>query len=237
MSHLIVELYEQFGGKFPCCALDDHDVSNRQYFHDLQERGIADRAARVVVRRGDEYRTGDHIRLLDQVRPSYADTIAIDPAIANDVDLNEVLFNEHGFAERTEAVLIVTNPNLDSSYRLRVSLYAQVGQKIPSLILYDWEYLRAERLADLNCFHFANKTALIRVEGGPAYQAGDRVILREGLASDSRSYTLELGDYDLTRLLVEESKDPTRPIVGERKSWAESLAALELELRPRVVWN
>jgi hypothetical protein len=88
---------------------------------------------------GDEYRTGDHIHLLPKVKPSYADTITIDPAIAADVDLNEVLFNEHGFAERTEAVLMVTNPNVDGSYRLRVSFYAQVGQKIPSLLLYDWE--------------------------------------------------------------------------------------------------
>jgi len=237
MTHLIVELYERFGDKFPCYALDDHEVSNRQYFHDLHQPGIAGRAARVVVRPGDEYRTGDHIRLLDKVRPSYADTIAIDPAVADDVDLNEVLFNEHGFAERAEAVLIVTNPNVDSSYRLRVSLYAQVGQKIPSLILYDWEYPLGGHLADLNCFHFAHKTAFIRIERGPAYQEGDRVILREALVPGSRTHALEPGDYDLTRFMVEERRDVAQPIVRERKAWAETVAALELELQPGIIWS
>ena len=236
MSHLMVELYERFGDKFPCCTLDDHDVSNRQYFHDLHRYGLADRTARVIVRPGNEYRTGDHIRLLDKVRQNYADTIAIDPAIAGDVDLNEVLFNEQGLAERAEAVLIVTNPNVDSSYRLRVSLYAQVGQKIPSLILYDWEYPSGGRLADLNCFHFANKAAFIRVERGPAYQEGDRVILRETVASGSQTYALEPGDYNLTGLLVEESKDVSRPIVHGRKYCAETVVALELELQPRIIW-
>ena len=85
MSHLIVELYEHLGDKFPCCTVDNRDVSNRQYFHALHQRGIADRATRVVIRPGEEYRTGNHIRLLDKGRPSYADTIAIDPAIA-DID-------------------------------------------------------------------------------------------------------------------------------------------------------
>jgi hypothetical protein len=237
MSHLIVEFYEQSGSKFPCCTVDDHDVSNRQYFHDLHRRGLADRAARVVVRPGDEYRTGDHIRLLDRVRPSYADTIAIDPAIAGDVDLNEVLFNEHSFAERAEAVLIVTNPNVDSSYRLRVSFYAQVGQKIPSLLLYDWECPQGEHLANLECFHFAHKVASIRVEKGPAYQAGDRAILREALTAGSQAYALEPGDYDLTRFMVEESRETAQPLIRVRKSWAEAIAAIALEFQPRVVWH
>jgi hypothetical protein len=237
MTHLMVELYERFGNKFPCYTLDDHEVSNRQYFHNLHRRGLADRAARVIVRPGNEYRTGDHIRLLDKVRPSYADTIAIDPAIADDVDLNEVRFNEHGFAERAEAVLIVTNPDVDSSHRLRVSLYAQVGQKIPSLILYDWECPQSTHLADLNCFHFAHKTAFIRIERGPTYQARDRVILREALGPSSQTHALEPSDYDLTRFMVEESRDVAQPIVRERKAWAETVAALELELQPGIIWS
>jgi hypothetical protein len=231
----MIEPYERAGDRFPCCTLADHDLRRHQCFYDLHPRGAADRAARVVVRPGDEYHTGDHIRLLDQVRPSYADTIAIDPAIAADVDLNEVLFNEHGFAERTKAVLIVTNPNVDSSYRLRVSLYAQVGQKIPSLLLYDWECPQGGRLADLECFHFAHKVAFIRVEKGPAYQSGDRIILREALTTGPRSYALEPGDYDLNRFMIEARRDVSWPIVWERKSWAESLAAIELDLRPQVI--
>jgi hypothetical protein len=237
MSHLIVELYERFGDRLPCCTLDDHEVSNRQYFHDLQQRGIADRAGRVVVRPGDEYHTGDHVRLLDKARPGYADTIAIDPVIAHDVDLNEVLFDERGFAERAEAVLIVANPNLDSSYRLRLSFYTQPGQHIPSLVLYDWEYSQDRHLADLNYFHFANKAAFIRIEKGPAYREGDRIILREALTSDAESYALEPGDYDLTRFMVVERQDVSRPLVRARKSWAETLAAIELDLRPGIVWH
>jgi hypothetical protein len=237
MSHLIVELYERFGDRFPCCTLDDHEVSNRQYFHDLQQRGIADRAARVIVRPGDEYHIGDHVRLLDKVRRSYADTVVIDPVIANEVDLNEVLFDEQGFTERAEAVLIVPNPNIDSSYRLRVSLYAEVGQKIPSLVLYDWEYPLSECLADLNYFHFANKAAFIRVERGPAYQEGDRIVLRGAPTTDARSYALEPGDYDLTHFMIEERRDVSRPVVRARKCWAETLIAIGLELQPRVIWN
>jgi hypothetical protein len=237
MSHLIVELYERAGDKFPDCIVDDHEVGHRQYFHDLRQRGLADRTARVVVRPGDEYRTGDHIRLLDEVRPSYVDTIAIDPAVAGDVDLNEVLFDERGFAERAEAVLIVTNPNLDSSYRLRVSLYPQMDQKIPSLLLYDWEYSQEGFLTDLEQFHCAHKVAFIRVEPGPTYQAGDRVILREAPAVGSRSYALEPGDYDLTRFMVEEGREVAQPLIRSQKSWAETLAAIELQFQPTVIWH
>ncbi|GIK36898.1 MAG: hypothetical protein BroJett011_07310 [Chloroflexota bacterium] len=237
MSHLIVEFYERFGDKFPCCTVDDHDVRHRQYFHDLHHSGLADRAARVVVRPGDEYRTGDHIRLLDRVQPGYADTVAIDPAIAGDVDLDEVLFNEHGFAERAEAVLIVTNPNADSSYRLRVNFFAQLGQKIPTLLLYDWECPQGGHLADLDCFHFAHKVASLRVEKGPAYREGDRVVLREALTTGSRSYALEPGDYDLTRFMVEEGGEAAPPLIHVRKSWAETIAAIELEFEPRVIWH
>lgn len=234
MTHLIVELYERAADRFPCCTLDDHDASNRQYFHDLQQHGSADRATRVVIRPGDEYHTGDHIRLLDRVSRSFAGTIALDPAIAGDVNLDEVLFDEQSFAARAEAVLFITNPNFDNSYRLRVSLYAQAGQRIPSLLLYDWEYPRSGYLADLERFHFANKTAFIRIEPGPAYHEGDRVILRDALATDSRTYVLAPGDYDLARLPVEESQ--AEPLVRSPRLWAESVAALELALQPRLIW-
>ncbi len=236
MSHLFIDLYDRVGDKLPCCTLDDQDVSNRQYFHDLHRRAFADRTARVVIRPGDEYRTGDHIRLLDQVRPEDADTIAIDPAIADDVDLNEVIFDHRGFADRAEAVLIVTNPHLDSRYRLRISLYDQVGQKFPSLIFYDWEYPRELRLADLNRFHFANKTALIRIEEGPGYQPGDRVILRETLVHGSRTQTLEPGEYDLSQVMLLETRSSgSWSLVRERKCWADTLAGFELDLQPRVI--
>jgi hypothetical protein len=235
MSHLIVEFYERSGDKFPCCMVDDHDVDHRQYFHDLHPLGMADRAARVAVRPGDEYRLGDHIRLLDQVRSTYADTVAIDPAIAGDVNLNEVLCHKYSFAERAEAVLIVANPNMDGSYRLRVSFYTQLGQKIPSLLLYDWECPQGGRLVDLACFHLAHQVAFIRIEKGPAYQVRDCVRLREALTTGSCSYALEPGDYDLTHFMVEESREAAPPLIHVKKSWTETMGAIELELQPRVM--
>lgn len=235
MSHLFVELYEQVGDRFPCCTLADHDLHSRQYFFDLHPRGVADRAARVVVRPGPEYRTGDHIRLLDRARPSDTAAVAVDPAVAADVDLNSVLFDHHGFAGRAEAVVVVTNPNPDSSYRLRMSLYDQVGQLWPSLIFYDWEYPADEPIADLSQFHFEQKAAFIRVEAGPAYQPGDRVILRESRGTDTPSQALEPGDYDLTEWLLPVAEvSPWQPH-NPRQSWAEMVVAVELDLQPRLL--
>ena len=235
MTHLFVDLYDRVGDKLPCCTLNDHDVNNRRYFYDLHRRGVAEHVTRVVIRRGDEYRTGDHIRLFDKSRADDSDTIAIDPANAADVDLNDVIFNAQGFADRAAAVLIVTNPNPDSSFRLRISLYDQVGQKLPSLIFYDWEYAPDVQLADLNHFHFANKAAFIRIEKGPNYQAGDQVILWETLARDSRTHQLDPGDYDLKRLMLEESGAGSWSFIQDRKSWAKTVSGLELDLQPRVI--
>lgn len=235
MSHLFIELYDRSGEKFPCCTLNDCDVVNRRYFHDLHWRGVADRAARVVVKRGDEYHTGDHIRLLGEAKRSYTDTVAVDPVIAADVDLNEVIFDNHGFAGRTEAVLIVTNPNLNNGFRLRLSLYDQVGQKLPSLIFYDWEYPQGVGPTDLNLFHFANKAAFIRLEKGPDYQPGDRVILWEALKRDARIYALEPGDYDLTQLRLTESEAGRQHLVRESKNWADTVAGIELELQHQLL--
>jgi hypothetical protein len=51
MPHLFIELYERIADRFPSCTLTDHGLRRRQYFYDLHPRGLADRAARVVVRR------------------------------------------------------------------------------------------------------------------------------------------------------------------------------------------
>ena len=88
MTHLYVELYDQPHAQFPCYTLDDRDVNQRQYFHNLMHHELADRAVRVVVKPGDEYRTGDHIRLMREVGQPHTDTVAIDPIISDDVDLN-----------------------------------------------------------------------------------------------------------------------------------------------------
>jgi hypothetical protein len=235
MSHLFIDLYDQVCDRLPCCRLDDHEAGRRRYFHDLHHYGAADQVDRVVIRPGDEYRGGDHIRLLDRASPSQADTIVIDPAIIDDVDLNEVLFDDRSFANRAEAVLIVTNPNSDSSYRLRLSLYDRLGQELPSLIFYDWEYSADMPLADLNLYHFANKAEFIRIEKGPAYQAGDRVILRENLVQGSRTYVLEPGEYDLHQFVLTEEPRRARSFIREIRFWADSVAGIELDLQPAIV--
>lgn len=238
MTHLFVDLYDQVEDKFPCCTLDDHDVGSRQYFYDLGQWSSADLADRVVIRPGDEYRTGDHIRLLDEAKPGHTDTIAIDPAIAADVDLNQVIFDDRGFADRASAILILTNPNPDSSFRLRLSLYDRVGQKYPSLVFYDWEYPADLHLADLNQFHFANKTAFIRIERGPAYEYGDRAILRESLEHGGRCLTLEPGEYNLCQLMLLENIRPDAwSFIHPKKCWAETVVGIELKLQPRLFRN
>lgn len=232
MSHLYIDLYAQVDDKFPCCTVEDHEVHNRRYFHDLHWLGVADRAARVVVRPGEEYHRGDHIRLLGEARLSQTDTVAIDPLIAADVNLNEVIFDDCGFSERAEAVLIVTNPNPDSSFRLRVSLYDQTGQKLPSLIFYDWEYPQQLGPINLAQFHFNHKAAFIRLEAGPDYKPGDKVSLQAALEPDAQAACpLEPGDYDLTHFLVPAGEGVVRPQI----SWARVLSGIEFRLQPRLI--
>lgn len=236
MSHLYIELYDQVGDKIPCCTVEDHEVHNRRYFHDLHWLGVADRVARVVVRLGEEYHRGDHIRLLGEARLSHTDTVTIDPMIAADVNLNEVIFDDRSFTERAEAVLIITNPNPDSSFRLRVSLYDQTRQKLPSLIFYDWEYPQQFGPTNLDLFHFAHRAAFIRLETGPDYKAGDKVTLWATLSSGVQtSYTLEPGDYDLTRFLVSVGTAGVEQLVDASLPWAKVLTAIQFKLQPRLI--
>jgi hypothetical protein len=140
------------------------------------------------------------------------------------------------FADRAEAVLFVTNPYQDSRFRLRVSLYARSDQKVPSLIFYDWEYPLSVSLANLDCFHFANKTTFVRVEPGPAYQVGDHLILRAGPGGGAPSLALEPGEYDLSQVIVTEAAEPGGYLFGrEPKCWAETVAGLGLELQPHLI--
>ena len=235
MTHLMVDLFERGGKRLPCCSLNDHEVTNRQYFHDLYTRGVAKQIVRVVVRPGDEYRTGDHILLRNRVNLREADTVTIDPDIASEVHLDEIMFNARGFAERPAAIMIVTNPNQDSSYRLRISLFDQVDQQIPSLVFYDWEYPGGVHLADLRPFHFADKTAYIRVEPGPDYQPGDQVVLWDKIAKDSPTYALEPGEYDLSRLILEEHQNEPWAFMQTQRSWLNTVSGVTFALQPKVL--
>jgi len=218
MAHLFVDLYDRVDSPNPYHTFDDQNENNRLFFHDLNVFGAADKAARVVVRPGDEYRTGDHIRMLDRVRRSNNVTISVDPAVAGDVDLNKVIVeNGNNFADKAAAVLIVTNPNQNGSFRLRVSLYDQVGQEFPTLILYDWEFPPSLRFADLNLFHFADRAAFIRVEQGPNYINGDRIILWDALETGKNTQSYGIGEYDLNI-----------------DNFADKAAGVEFDLQPPV---
>jgi hypothetical protein len=99
LSHLFIDLFDRVDDPLPFVILDELDENNRLFFHDLNDVNdgveFADRAARVRIRTGPDYRLGDHIRLLDRVRRSNTDTISIDPAVAADVNLNQVIFNQY----------------------------------------------------------------------------------------------------------------------------------------------
>jgi hypothetical protein len=193
VAHLFVDLYDRVNDKQPYFTIDEQLVNNFVGHYDLNVHHAQDKAARVVVRPGKEYRRGDHIRLLDEVKPGGTDTICIDPDIAADVDLNHVVFNNGGFADKAAAVVFVFNPNPTGGYRLRVSLYdSAVATQFPTLVLYDWEQPNKSEFdfVDLNPFHFADKAAAIRVESGPDYRVGDRVILLDAgkIGEEGRSF-------------------------------------------------
>lgn len=208
MAHIFVDLYDRVDDSRPRWILDDKNEANRIWFHDLNEHNAADKAARVRLRTGNEYRTGDHVRLLDNVRQSNTANISIDPDVSNNINLNEL-----SFADKAAAVKIVSNPNDDGGYRLRVLLYDRVGQQVPHLILYDWEFGPPQKFADLNLFHFADKAAFIRVERGPNYRRGDRIHLWDRLRLPTDKLSLEPGAYDLNA-----------------NNWADKAAGVEFDL-------
>jgi hypothetical protein len=138
-------------------------------------------------------------------------------------------FNNTGFADRAAALLIVLNPNENGDFRLRVSLFDQVTQAFPTLILYDWEFPPSFRFADLNFFNFADKTAFVRVERGGLYQVGDRVILRDVLEAGSLGLSLDpliQEEYNLNEITF--LQDPL-------STWADRVAGVQFDLQPPVV--
>lgn len=236
MAHLYVDLYTEVEDRLPWYRLDDHDVGDRQYFHPLARYGAGGKTSRVVVRPGDEYRLGDHICLFEQSGPGDTDALIIDPDIATDVELQQITLDVGGLVDHTAAILFVTNPNRDSRFRLRISLYDSVGAELPWLVFYDWEPSLRRSLTNLDRFHFANKTAFILIHEGPAYQPGDLVILRAGTAAKTPLLALEPGGYDLTQFPLER-KASRWSLAGERKSWAEAVTGLGVDLSPRLVTN
>src|SRR5688572_2368744 len=98
MTHLKVELFDRLDDEDPGATLGDlnPETNKRQLFWDLHhvfsDTDFADKARRVRVERGGEYRRGDHVILLDEVRQSDTRAVSIDPDVDADVDLNLVGF-------------------------------------------------------------------------------------------------------------------------------------------------
>ncbi|HEY4033181.1 MAG TPA: hypothetical protein VGL94_04370 [Ktedonobacteraceae bacterium] len=199
MARLVFTLYDTTSLASSHEQFSDQDAKNPQEYINFNTYNWADKAARIIVEPGGAYVAGDHLLLLDEAKPQGGtDTVAIDPKIASDVNLNNI-YNGGGFADKAAAAKFVLNPNLDGSWRLRVLLYDQVNQDYPSLIIYDWES-PIDVPFDLNPLHFADKAARAIVQTGPAYQVGDHVDLLDEVNQPTDSLTLDIGDVNLNSL-------------------------------------
>ncbi len=201
MAHLSVYLYDRIKNGRPSRKIHQRSITDgsrfhRLKFHNLNNYNAADKAAAVKIYTANEYRRGDHILLLDRSRGSVSDTIAIDPDIRSVVDLNNVIFNNHGFADRAAALKFVTNPHADGSYRLRVRLFDKESptrsqQRYPTLIFYDWQVQAENPIIRLHDFNFDDKTAFVIVDKGSGYRKGDRIILHDHAGKHSHKLILE----------------------------------------------
>ena len=218
MTHLNVELFDRLDDEDPGATLGDinPETGTRQLFWDLHhvnsDTDFADKARRVRVERGDEYRRGDHVILLDEVRQSDTRAVSIDPDVEADVDLDLV-----GFADEAAAAKIVLNPNVDGAFRLRIQLFDEVNRRVPHLLLYDWQFPPEEGPADLNTFHFADKAAFVILDRGPAFGDGDTVVLQDKVGGGSEELRIP-------------SEGPTTEVDLNTKNFADKAAALRFEL-------
>ena len=188
--HLTFTLYDEVDTSGRHERWTDQDAS----YVDFNLRNWADKAARIKVERGDAYVVGDHVLLLDETKPDGGtDTVAVDPAVAADVDLHRVNFDD-----KAAAAKFVYNRYRNGQWRLRVQLFDTVPQVYPSLIIYDWEGDMNVPI-DLNPFHFADKAAKARVDRGPAYKDCDQVDLLDAVRQPTLTQTLETGTTNLHR--------------------------------------
>jgi hypothetical protein len=218
MTHLKVELFDRLDDEDPGATLGDlnPETNKRQLFWDLHhvfsDTDFADKARRVRVERGGEYRRGDHVILLDEVRQSDTRAVSIDPDVDADVDLNLV-----GFADKAAAAKIVLNPHEDGAFRLRIQLFDEVNRRVPHLVLYDWQFPPEEGPADLNTFHFADKAAFVILDRGPAFVDGDTVVLQDKVGGGSEELSIP-------------SEGPTTEVDLNTKNFADKAAALRFAL-------
>jgi len=219
MSRLSLELYDEVSGS---AFVLPSGVT------DLNAVGWADRAARIKVVPGDNYRVGDHVRLLDAVNANATNVRAIDPDVEGDVDLNLI-----DFADKAAGVELVLNPRL-STYRLRVQLFDTLAADAPpTLVFYDWD--AAANALDLNLFHFAGKAARVRVDKGPCYVDGDRIVA----SSSSDFVEWWPGDHNLNDggwadrvvalqfKLAEAAAEASKPVIFVDSSFPEVLVVID----------
>jgi hypothetical protein len=219
MARLFVTLFDSVTVDSRFINITDEIEGNRKLFHNLNranppfvDQPFPDKAARVRVLQGDEYRRGDHILLLDRVRQGNTATVAVDPdVVEGDVDLNQV-----GFADRAAALKMILNPNPTGGFRLRVELFDRFGQRPPDLVLYDWQYPPEEGPADLNFYHFADRTAFVILERGPDFREGDTVFLQDTVDGENE-------------LEIRPSQQKT-PIDLNTENFADKAAAVRFEL-------
>src|SRR5258708_34730659 len=131
MARLVFTLYDTTSLTSSHEQFSSQDANNPQEYVNFNTYHWADKAARITVDTGASYMAGDHLLLLDEAKPQGGtDTVAIDPKIASDVDLNKI-YNSGGFADRAAAAKFILNPNPEGMGRLGVLLYDQVNQEYP----------------------------------------------------------------------------------------------------------
>ena len=201
-ERLFVDLYDRVTDPQPQVrGVNDEDDGP---FFDLNTRNFADKAARVMIRQGPDYRVGDHVQFLDKAQPHNTNVVCVDPDITpnGDANLNDVL-NSGNFADRAAALAFVLNPNADGAFRLRVRLYdtLQQADELPSLVLYDWQ-ADGNQVVDLQPFFFVRKAAKVGVDMMPGVEAGPHVgvFLQEILNVDSGNPIAPSRAVDLTPL-------------------------------------
>ncbi len=191
MSRLKIELYDTVAmSEKPFLVLED----SQPQFYDLNKYHAADKATRIRVTRGDEYRYGDHVRLYDDVREFNTPTICVDPAMVHHVNLNQVFNNGH-FADRAAAISIILNPmeqphETGRWYSKRIALYDHADQVAPSLVFYDWQFPNSR--VELENFHFKGRASRMVYAGAPGRENGIQLFHEKSISS------FQAGAYDFS---------------------------------------
>src|SRR5512144_2367763 len=115
--------------------------------------------------------------------------------------------------------------NPGNSFRIRVSLFDKVEQSVPNIVLYDWQYPPEAGPADLNTYFFADKTAFLILDRGPASTGNERIVLQDVVGGFGGGGELEIRpEAQTTRVDLN-----LVPIVTGG-TWADKVAGIRFEL-------